>query len=349
MSSKYADPTRPLRPPTTRSATAAAVFDVFVRALTFVAHAGFAVEVFAVGSACRALRVEEALWEPLSRVTAGRTQRTWLMAAAARGDIARVHFLAARGAHLEAHDVRGRTALLFAAEAGHTAAIAALVACGANADARDFEDVGALHVAPSAGVVRELLACGASVDARSIARQSPLQAALERGATDVAAALRAARPPPREDLDALVFADDGGVGAAALIAMFRREVVSASPLAAAVIQAVAQSLAPELRDNATIAAALAALNAHAADARVVRAVATVIGLVASKSEDVERWSENLYGAAVGALVTALHAHAASAAELADIVTSLARLLARQRPARPRWHTPTAPGRCSRLR
>jgi hypothetical protein len=70
-----------------------------------------------------------------------------LLAAAAKGDAARIQALLKQGANIEAADKNGRTPLMIAAQHGHTAAVSALLAAGAKPDARDRSGLTAYAVA----------------------------------------------------------------------------------------------------------------------------------------------------------------------------------------------------------
>jgi hypothetical protein len=70
-----------------------------------------------------------------------------LLAAAGKGDVARIQTLLQHGADIECADRNGRTPLMLAAQRGHTAAVKALLAAGAKPDARDRAGLNAYAIA----------------------------------------------------------------------------------------------------------------------------------------------------------------------------------------------------------
>lgn len=117
-----------------------------------------------------------------------------LLAAATRGDGARLAALIAGGADPNARGGDGRPALLLAAASGQTGAVRALLRGGASPDAATRSGWTALHEASQAGALeatRALLDAGASPDLRDRARATPLDVAEEGGRAQVARLLRA--------------------------------------------------------------------------------------------------------------------------------------------------------------
>jgi len=135
----------------------------------------WAEDLFGAGATCRAARDEEALWAGLAKVHRPRWQRTALMHAACFGLSARVAWLLARGAPVNARNANGCSALWHAAEAwagatdGHVDAVRLLLAAGADVeDASDNHGLTPLVVAASrcrAASVALLLEEGADVNA----------------------------------------------------------------------------------------------------------------------------------------------------------------------------------------
>src|SRR5262249_45323069 len=74
-----------------------------------------------------------------------------LIAAARKGQTARVEELAAQGVSVESQDKQGRTALMMAAQNGHAATVRALLARGAKPERRDREGWTAYALALTAG------------------------------------------------------------------------------------------------------------------------------------------------------------------------------------------------------
>jgi hypothetical protein len=70
-----------------------------------------------------------------------------LLAAAAKGDVARITYLLQHGAGMESTDRDGRTPLMLAAQHGAAPAVTALLAAGAKPDARDRSGLTAYGVA----------------------------------------------------------------------------------------------------------------------------------------------------------------------------------------------------------
>ena len=127
----------------------------------------YAFDVRRCAGLCRATWAEEAFWSGLVRVRAGRYERTRLMYAACHGDAARVAWLLARGAPMDAKDIHGQTALNWASWKGHTDAVRTLLAAGATADEANNDGVTPLDLAAHAGhtdAMRALLAAGADVE-----------------------------------------------------------------------------------------------------------------------------------------------------------------------------------------
>ena len=81
---------------------------------------------------------------------------TGLLAAALRGDAARIKTLAASGATVDVRDVRGRTPLHVAAFGGHHAVLRALVAAGANPNALENDRYDIVTIAAVANDVETL-------------------------------------------------------------------------------------------------------------------------------------------------------------------------------------------------
>jgi len=145
--------------------------------------AAFAHDFGKCGSLCRAARGEEALWSVVGRVRHGPRGRTALMFGARCGDVARVRWLIARGAPVDARAVAsGMTALHFAAERGQATVASALLAAGASVAAANVKLSTPLHLACRAAVsdedrlrfVRVLLDGGAPVNALDSDGRSPL-------------------------------------------------------------------------------------------------------------------------------------------------------------------------------
>jgi ankyrin repeat protein len=161
-------------------------------------HCAPAPAVRALADLCRASHTYEPLWAALVRARRGRYERTALMASAFLGNPARVAWLIARGAPVDATDaaaytkrpqrpghesrwwqqfgIGGRTALHWAAERGCTASAGLLLAAGADVDAVDGKggfssDVSGGGCTPltiaaffgHASLVTALLAAGAKV------------------------------------------------------------------------------------------------------------------------------------------------------------------------------------------
>jgi hypothetical protein len=140
----------------------------------------YAYDVRLCAGLCRATWAEEAFWSGLVRVRAGRWKRTRLMYAAAHGDAARVSWLLARSAPVDAKDYRDQTALYWASWKGDADAVRALLAAGANVDAADNNGITTLWLAAAGGhtdVVRTLLAAGANVESAHNVGTRPLHVA----------------------------------------------------------------------------------------------------------------------------------------------------------------------------
>ena len=143
---------------------------LFVAAQSEPGRKGFAEDLVWCAGLCRTTWREEALWNGLVHVRRGEGKRTHLMYAAARGDVARVRWLLARGAPTELADVRGGTACIWASLRGHVEVVRVLLAAGANVNAADAYGETALHSASNGHVevVRVLLAAGADINAISM-------------------------------------------------------------------------------------------------------------------------------------------------------------------------------------
>lgn len=200
--------------------------DLFFKVMCAAAREGYGREVAPAGDACASARAEEDLWGGIARAAFGAGQRTRLMAAAARGDAARLRFLLRRRAPLHACDeappdfsehslgrASGRTALLWAAANGHAECVDELLdaceaeaarrasfrgrggAAGAGAGAVDATGASALTLAARGGhvgVIAALLARGFDVDARdSVGRTALYHAARDGQAAAVAKLLEA--------------------------------------------------------------------------------------------------------------------------------------------------------------
>ena len=163
-----------------------------------IAEAGkccYAFDVRACAGLCRATWAEEAFWSGLVRVHAGPKKLTRLMYAAAHDDAARVAWLLARGAPMEAKDIKDGTALFWATALGHVDAMRVLLAAGANANAAVANGVTPLAIAAHEGdtdVMRALLAAGANVGAVNDKGHTPLIVASIMGQADAVRALLAA-------------------------------------------------------------------------------------------------------------------------------------------------------------
>jgi hypothetical protein len=122
-----------------------------------------------------------------------------LLAAAARGDVARIRALTAQGATPDVRDGRGRTPLHVAAFAGHHEAMRALVAAGADPNALEadrYDIVTIAAVANDLSTVRVGLGLGAS--ARNVTSRydgTALIAAAHLGHAEVVRALIRAGAP----------------------------------------------------------------------------------------------------------------------------------------------------------
>jgi ankyrin repeat protein len=167
----------------------------FIDTLFCVAEAGgckFAADVSAAAPLCRATLVEERFWSALARVQHRPRRRTVLMHASARGDVARVSWLLARGAPRDAQNADGWTALFYASSSGHADAVRALVAGGAGVHVTAIDGATPLILASFSGTldaVRALLAAGASVHAKDSHARTALHWACIYGYDLVARAL----------------------------------------------------------------------------------------------------------------------------------------------------------------
>jgi len=171
----------------------------FIDTLFTVAEAGrckFAFDARATVSLCRATAAEERFWSAMSRVHHGPRERTALMYAADRGDVARVSWLLARGAPRDARDCGDETALYRASAHGHAIVVSTLLTEGAGVDVGNDGGVTPLLVASHFGkfeAVRTLLAAGANVRAVSgSASWHALHHASSSGVDEIVCALLAA-------------------------------------------------------------------------------------------------------------------------------------------------------------
>src|ERR1051326_2753350 len=92
-----------------------------------------------------------------------------LLIAAEKGDASALQDLLAKGADVNARDVRGKTVLMMAAESGHSAIVETLLARGANVNANDASGGTALMAAAEGGhaaIVDALLAKGADTNSK---------------------------------------------------------------------------------------------------------------------------------------------------------------------------------------
>jgi hypothetical protein len=120
-----------------------------------------------------------------------------LLAAASKGDMAKIQQLMASGAPIEAADVNRMTPVMLAAQGGHFEAFRMLVEAGANLHALAFRQVDLLEMAARGGnvqIVRFLLDKGLRVDGhwqprvealRKIGHETPLIEAATSGHVDV--------------------------------------------------------------------------------------------------------------------------------------------------------------------
>ena len=139
----------------------------------------YAFDVRRCAGLCRAAWAEEAFWSGLVRVRAGPKKRTRLMYAASEGDAARVAWLLARGAPMEAEDVVGKTALHHASWKGHASTVHALLAAGANINTTGYANTTPLWNAAYLGhtdAMRTLIAAGANVEGSGAYSIRPLHA-----------------------------------------------------------------------------------------------------------------------------------------------------------------------------
>jgi ankyrin repeat protein len=174
--------------------------EVFISALIVTAQNGFGHDVDPFAALCHETWDEEILFDALKDLPHGRKKRTRLMYAAAVGDVARLRWLLARGAHVENADAHGRTALYWAAAEGRVPTICELLAltmprvATANVAASSSEGWTPLHAASSGGhveAVEVLLERGAAVDATTLLGKTPLHLALDANMSKTALALLA--------------------------------------------------------------------------------------------------------------------------------------------------------------
>lgn len=123
--------------------------------------------------------------------------RSALHLAAQRGNIAVISYLVGLGAHVDVRcrDARGRTALHYAVESRRTEAIKVMVSLGADIRANDYGGRSILHHAAwrrNLEAVKHVVELGAVEDllTRDIEGKTPLDLAIEEGATEVVEFLR---------------------------------------------------------------------------------------------------------------------------------------------------------------
>jgi RNA polymerase sigma factor (sigma-70 family) len=137
--------------------------------------------------------------EALDRGLPAPTRATPLIRAAERGDLAMLDVLLDHGARLDGSCgcFTGESALFAALAAGREAAAARLLVRGADPDASSYRRVTPLHVAAIrgiSGIVPLLLAHGADPSRRDASGRTAADWALQKGYSEIAAALGASAP-----------------------------------------------------------------------------------------------------------------------------------------------------------
>ena len=143
---------------------------------------------------CRAMWIEEVFWSAMTRVHIGHRQRTRLMAAAAAGNIARVRWLAARGAPIDLRDRWGWTAFYYAASSVKPNAdvLKFLLTHGCDVNMRTLGGSNPLIKAASLGCeenVQCIIDAGASLEIRAAVGKTALHVASHRGRIGVVRSL----------------------------------------------------------------------------------------------------------------------------------------------------------------
>ena len=136
---------------------------IFINCLTIAAQNGYQKEVKPFLTLSHKTWEDVQIWAAVKDLKLGPWQRTHLMYAAMRGNIARMRWLLARGAQLELKDCQGKTALAVASEFGHLEMVRELITRGASVNTGN-KCCTPLYAASMRGhiqVVRELLARGA--------------------------------------------------------------------------------------------------------------------------------------------------------------------------------------------